>query len=695
MSQSLDAGTPPVSLVDAVIALDVALERRLLYPDAHPYVGASRDAYVRAWTDALAELGAIRLWVGSGRIGWGADAAQELPGLRVETLGRLLHSLHVTAVAVDVEASGADMLALLDLVHVLRTAARPFQAIQRWTKEAERSVHVTALDMDDVRYTDRRAEGSPEETRAGLQRYLSDAKQDPVRTAEELLKAWKDQEALGLAAARAELLKTLENVEPGAERELSERIIHLLSALPESVRADLLRIRTPSGSSMLARLVRPLPLRDALTALLELGQANGSVPKGTTTILTQILHCLPDGPALAEQIAVPGEENVDAARVAAALEAMFANKADREYNPEDYQRRLDELARQENLAIDRSTPRTQALDDAAGLAAHAGGIAALTLLEAQPSEERPLVERLDRALPALIERKRSDLLAVGAYALRRRGAEKSDAGRTLASHVAASLPALLGLGGTRASRDDVRTVLRLVPGDAVAREALQQLLAARPGQDAELLRELVLDSDGRALAGLLTEIIEKSPERVARVRSVLRHARSPDVKKLLEKWQHHADRRVRTTVLAVLVERDGPAKHLEPLTEAVASPDRELARWALQTLASATEKADDVTDFLGWILETQASRLSTEVSSRVTSLLLQRGTSGIHRVAAATLKLCLSVRLRNARLARHLATGLEPHRADPEAARALRRFRWSLTRLLSHIPEWEFGARRG
>jgi hypothetical protein len=340
VSQSLDAGSPPVSLLDAVIALDVALERRLLYPDAHPYVGASRKAYARAWADALAELGAIRLWIGSEKMGWGAEETQELPGMRVETLGRLLHSLHVTAVTVDVDAKSEDLLALLDLVHALRTDSRPFQAIQRWTKDAGvKSVHVTALDMDDMRYTDRRAEGPPDATRAGLQRYLTDNAQDPARAAEELLKIWKDQEAVGLAAARAELLQRLDHVEPGAERELSERIIHLLSALPESVRADLLRIRTPSGASMLARLVRPLPLRDALTALLELGQVNGSVPKGTTAILTQILHCLPDGPAVAGQIAVPGEENVDATKVAAALEGMFANRAEQDYNPEDYQRR--------------------------------------------------------------------------------------------------------------------------------------------------------------------------------------------------------------------------------------------------------------------------------------------------------------------------------------------------------------------
>lgn len=699
MSQSLDAGTPPsapASLLDAVIALDVALERRLLYPGAHPYVGASRSTYTQAWAQALAELGAVRLWIGAGKMGWGADDALELPGARVETLGRLLHSLHVTSITVDVDAGSEDILALLDLVHALRAEPSPFQALQRWTKEGgARSVHVAALDMDGVRYSDRRTDSPSDETRQGLQRYLADAEQDPARVAEQLMETWKDQETLGLAAARAELLQRLEHVAPGAERELSERIIRLLAALPESIRADLLRIRTPSGSSMLARLVRPLPLRDALTALLELGQVNGSVPKGTTAILTQILHCLPDGPTLADGIVAPGEENVDAARVASALEAMFANRAERDFNPEDYQRRLDELARQENLTVDRSTHRTQALEDAAGLAAQTGGIAALTFADALPDEERPLLERLDRSLPALLDRKRSDLLALASRAIRARGAEKSNAGGTFATRLAASLPALLSLDGEPGGRDDVRAILALVPGDVVAKEALQQLLAARPGQDVELLRALLLDCDGRMLAGLLTESIEKAPERIARIRSLLRDARSAEVRKLLERLQHHADRRVRTTALAVLVERDGAAQHLDTLTDAVASPDLEFARWALQCLASSSEKAEDVTDFLGWMLEAQAGRLSTDVSWRIASLLLQRGTPGIRRAAAAALVLCGSVSLRNARLARRLVGGLETHREDPEVARVIRRFQWSLVRWLSLLPEWESGARRG
>ena len=176
---------------------------------------------------------------------------------------------------------------------------------------------------------------------------------------------------------------------------------------------------------------------------------------------------------------------------------------------------------------------------------------------------------------------------------------------------------------------------------------------------------------------------------------ILRDARSAEVRKLLERWQHHTDRRVRMTVLAILVERDGAARYLEALTDAVASPDFDVARWALQCLASSTEKAEDVTDFLGWILESQSGRLSSEVASRIATLLLQRGKPGIHRAAAATLTLCQSARLRNARLARRLATGLEAHRQDPEAARAIRRFRWSLARLLSHLPAWDLGGRRG
>jgi hypothetical protein len=302
----------------------------------HPYVGASREAVERGWAAALAELGAIRLWIAPSKMGWGQGEVLELPGPRVEALGRLLHSMHVTSVTVDLDAKGNDVLALLDLVHALRTDPRPFDSIQRWVKEANvPSIHIVALDMDDLRYSDHRDKTPSGETWVGLHQYLAGSDADPERVAEELMKTWKDQELLGLSAVRAELLHRLERVKPGEERELSERIVRLLAALPDTVRADLLRIRTPSGSSMLARLVRPLPLRDALTALLELGQVKGALPKGTTAILTQILHCLPDGPAVANAITSPDQDEVDVARVSSALEAMFANRAEREYNPED------------------------------------------------------------------------------------------------------------------------------------------------------------------------------------------------------------------------------------------------------------------------------------------------------------------------------------------------------------------------
>jgi hypothetical protein len=77
---SLDAGPPrsaPAPLLDAVLALDVALERRQLYPDAHPIVGASRDAYARAWAATLADLGTTRVWIGpAGPARWAGGPAR-------------------------------------------------------------------------------------------------------------------------------------------------------------------------------------------------------------------------------------------------------------------------------------------------------------------------------------------------------------------------------------------------------------------------------------------------------------------------------------------------------------------------------------------------------------------------------------------------------------------------------------------
>ena len=697
MPRSLDAGTPrsaPASLLDAISALETALERRLLYPDAHPIVGASREAYARAWAATVAELGTTQVSIGPDRMGWGEGAGHELPGPRVGTLARLLHSLHMTAFTVTAEARDEDLLALLDLIHDVRSDPRPFQAIQRWTKESGvHAVHVAALDMDDVRYTDRRADAPSGDASAGLQRYLTGPGEDPTRIAQELMEAWRGREALGLTAVRTELLQRVERVNPGEERELSDRIMRLLAAFPEAVRADLLRIHTPEGSSMFARLLRPLPPRDALTTLLELGQLKGALPRGTTAILTQILHCLPDGDAVADDITARGDD-VDAGTVAAALESMFANRADTEYNPEDYQQRLDELARQESLEGSGPSARSLALEDAAGLAVAVGGIACLTLTEAPADEERPLLERVDRTLPALLDRRRTDLVAVAARALRSRAADTSPAGQAFVAQVLGGLDKLLTSGAASPeARDDVRAILALLPPEKVAHEAMRQLLAGGSEADADLLRALLLDVDGKLLARLLTETVEKTPQRIARVRAVLRDGKSTEVHDLLDRLQSHADRRIRTTALAVLVERDGASDHLDALTAALAGPDLELARWALQCLASSSENAEDVTGFLGWMLEKPRS-LSADISGRIAGLLLQRGDAGIRRAAAALTVLGRSPQPANARLARRLAASLARHTGDVDVQRALGRWRRSPARWLGWIAEAFSGSRR-
>lgn len=694
MAESLDAGLPhsaPASLQDAILALDTALERRLRYPDAHPVVGASRDAFVRAWEQVLGELGTTSVSVAADRLGWGEPGGPVLPGVRPRALARLLHSMHMTALTVQAEASDKELLALLDLVHGLRNDARPFQAIQTWTRDSGvRAVRVTALDMDDLTYTDRRLKAPPEDSAGRLQRYLAEPAEDAATAAREILENWRGREMLGLAAVRAELLQRLQSAKPGEERALSERILKLLAAFPEPVRADLLRIHTPDGTSMFAQLVRPLPPRDALTALLELGRLDGRLPRGTTAILTQILHCLPDGDRVAADIA----EDADAGTVAAALQSMFANRAENEYNPEDYQQRLDELARQENLRGSEPSARTRVLEDAPGLAAAAGAIAAVTLDGAAADEEGPMLERLDRALPALLERRRTDLVAIAARAVRARDAAARREGAALATRIAGSLPALLAATSTSAqARADLRDILALLPADKVAHEAMRQLLAGGTEPHADLLRSLLLDADGKVLASLLATTVEKMPERIARVRALLRDGRSPEVRALLDRLKNHADRRIRTTALAVLVERDGASEHHEALTGAVTGPDADHARWALQCLAGASNDEGEVTGFLGWLLEKQRG-LSSDIRGRIIASLLERGEAGRHRAAAALIAVSASPGAASARLGRRLVAQLGKHGTDPEVARAIRCWQRSPARWLGGLADLWSGGRR-
>src|SRR5262249_46245067 len=163
---------------------------------------------------------------------------------------------------------------------------------------------------------------------------------------------------------------------------------------------------------------------------------------------------------IASALDTPDGAPVDAASVAAALEKMFANRAEREFNPADYQRRLDELARQANLAVDRSSGRADVLEDENLLTAQVGGIAALALEEAAPEEERPLVDRVVRALPELLERGHASALAAAVRGLRARGTETTDTGKMFATHLTKELPRLVAIGVGRAgARDDVRAAL--------------------------------------------------------------------------------------------------------------------------------------------------------------------------------------------------------------------------------------------
>jgi hypothetical protein len=158
--------------------------------------------------------------------------------------------------------------------------------------------------------------------------------------------------------------------------------------------------------------------------------------------------------------------------------------------------------------------------------------------------------------------------------------------------------------------------------------------------------------------------------------------------------QHHPDRRVRTTALAVLVERDGVATHAVALTEALGGTDREVARWALQTLASREHDGDDVAETLALILETRARRLPPEISASIADLLLQREGAARHAASALSI-LCRSPRPALARIARRLAAGLRARAEDLEVQRALRRWRRSPARWLSLLPAAWTGGRRG
>lgn len=692
MPEPTDAGTPvaaPAALLDAILAFDLALEHSQLYPASHPLVGSSRDACAAAGERARAALGRIELRVGPASLGWRAGETHDLPGPRCETLGRLLHAMQIVAVTVEAEAEGRDWLSLLDLVNSLRGDAHPVATIRRWEQEAgTRRVAVATIDVAGLQYADRRPGASGGgDTWAGLNRYLAGSETDPALAARHVSGIVADPERSGVGAVRAEIVTRLDRVDAAGDAALCDRIVRLLAALPEPLRAELLRVATGEGSGLLARLVRPLPVREALSTILQLGQVQGELPRGTSAILTQILHCLPDGTSVAEAALGAEDEPVDVASVARALETMFAKRSDEDFTQADYQRRLDELARQENLIVDRSPDRASVLEDAALLAGQAGGIAALTLAEATAEEAPAIVERIDRSLARLLAAGRLDLLAVAARALAEPAWRESAAARSLLDHVVAELGRVFELGtASERAGDDLRSIVLLLPPEAVGRAALERILV---GGETAPFERMLRDLEGRQLAGLLRETLEASPRGIGRLRGVLRDAESPEVQALVDELTAHADRTVRAAALAAVVDREGAERHLDMLEEAVLDPDPDNARWALRRLAAIRGGDVDGVARLVHVLRTRGPAVPRETSSRIAALLLRHGEDGVRGVTGVVDALRGVWSLRAAGLARRLAGQLAAHRGDPGVDETLRRWNRSLGRVLAWIPRRE------
>ncbi len=701
MQPSASTGTPsiaPASLLEAVLAIDLALERRTLYPEAHPLVRGSRDAYVRAWRTAQQVVGAIHLWVGPGRIGWGPSDAQTMVGPRFEAVGRVLHAMHVASISVAADASGDEVLELLDLIHALRNDPRPFDTIRRWEQQSEnRRVHVAVLDVDGLEYSDNRPRTPTGEVWAGFVQYLDGTEGDPESLAKALTEMIEDQGPLGLGALRNSIMESLDNVPPGAARDRSLRMVRMLAALPDSLRGDILRIGSPASAAMLAKLVRPLSPRDAVGALLLVGSSTTEIPKATASILSNILRCLPEGEQVVHDVlGAPDEGALDVAEVAEALQTVLEKRATQDFNPADYQARLDELVRQENLSVDRSSHRAEAFENTTVVATQLGGIAALTLADALPDEVAANVAAIDRALPALLDSERLDLLAVAANSILLQCPKDCDPLQALTKHLSANLSRLIALGTAQESRkNELRSVLALVSPDAVAKEALRLIMEGNRRDDGHSLRAVLMDLDGPVLAAALSSAVEKAPEKTVRVRLLLRDARSTEVRALLDRWKAHANHHIRLSALTVAVDRDGAARQLVSLQRSLFDPDPEIRRWALQRLASSPTESEEVTTTLQDLLALGGAKLSEEISLRLAGLLFRRGAEGARLVAVAVETMRKKRNRRSAALARKLVAMLEEYRADPEVERVLGRWRWSLANLLGRLPSWMTGKDRG
>jgi hypothetical protein len=690
--------TAPAPMLDAVLALDLALERRLLYPETHPIVRASRDTYVRAWRTAQQTAGKMTFWIGPDRIGWGPAETQAMVGPRFEAIGRLLHSMHVASISVAADASGDEVLDLLDLVHSLRGDPRPFDTIRRWERESEdRRIQVAVLDVDGLEYSDHRPRTPTGEVWAGYLRYVNGKQEDPEQVARSITEMIEEQGPLGLGAVRASIMESLDRADPGREREVSKRIVRMLAALPDALRGEVLRIGSPASSAMLARLVRPLGARDAVGALLLVGSSTTEIPKATASILSHILRCLPEGETLARDVLGGlNDEPSDVAEVAEALQTVLAKRTDNDFNPADYQQRLDELVRQENLSVDRSSQRADALEDPSTIGTQVGGIAAMSLADALPDEVPALIAAIDRSLAALLDGERLDLLSVAARSILLRCSPDSDPVRSLADRLTANLARLIGLGTAEPSRrDELRSLLALVQPQTVAKEALRLLLDGNRRDDGQALRSVLLDLDGPVLAAAISSALEKAPDKSVRVRLLLRDARSTEVRSLVDRWKGHANHNIRLSAILVVVERDGVARQLEALQRALFDTDPEIRRWALQRLASSPIVSDDVTTTLQDLLAWGGARLPEEISLRLAEMLFRRGKEGARLVAGAVDAMRSRRSARSARLARKLVSMLQPYRKEPDVERVLRRWRWSLANLLGRMPPWIAGKNHG
>jgi len=702
---------------DALEGFHWLFERASIYPVGHPVVEQARDRTAALFGEALAARDPLTVRVGRGAIAVGPES---LDSLRCRSLGSLLFDLDVVSLEFRGGLRADEILDLARELARLRGDGGSAAVREKFRDGGPFShLRIGVVDYGSVRYetgTQERPVGDdPERMWNALSQTILGPPDSPRTVAPEQLAdllgdeilRFEDVGASVLNRQLQRLLVDIEHLPAETKRDAHARVGRFLTALPKSLREELLRIDARTAPPGAAPRTEPLRPDSVVTTLLFGAVRQGDrPPQDTVALMNQLLRNGTANPERREHLdellarASSGEaDDRELDELGEMVRELFRNRENIRANPGDYQALVDSLARDgasRTASAPSWTDRYGDPRDPAETLAHAVEIAGAQF--ADPDAEKcfeDVVEFLRGATDRLIDDGRFETLRQAV-----RGVDEH--ARTSGDPSAAALARGYLEEVTRTER--IQRMLQGIPRDKPVPDAVLDLVERAGSGALESVLDLLESGVAPEVAAPLHEIILSQPAEqivhLAKARlergwralrplfPVLRRATDPVVLELLVQLLMHPDEKVRSHALATLpaAALDG-SRVQEVLLPVLRDASPRMVRAAIRKLGglAGRESVELLRALVENRLPGEGPTPLFELRLLAVRVLTLKGAAGWECLGSCLGRLGWRLRADDIDLARFLSEVFRRRSADPAAARILRRWGRSPARLLGFL----------